>query len=607
MWKNRTIFQKIFMSTMLLVVLMLFSYYSFIVYYEYKNNTETTVEESINLSEKINEALQDYITQIDGTITSFYYELYQNKEGALASLLSSDDEPTVEEGIWQNESLERYFSQLFLMRGDFVNVYIYRSDEKNYLYSPYSRKKLNYSPKESAWYQETQEKNGKTNITLNYLSEYTKYTKNVIGFSRMLKDVGNQGIIGNTVVMLEFAMKNLDNLIDNYITNDMTTVLLVDEQGNIVYQRGAEIELGEEKKLKLVKQGTGVESQSINGERYILSSDGKRVYEWQVMILTNKDYILMKTKDYFRFTVAIGILLIVASAIICYYFSKNLYRPIAMLKNGMETIQKGEFDIQIKRTSNDELGQLIEDFNCMAHKTKTLIKEKYEEELQKKDAQYKFLQAQIDPHFIFNTLQIISSMAIVNNVLEIETVSNSLARLLRYSISGEQKTILLKEELKNVTSYLEIQKIRFKNRLSYEIHMEPCLKNISIIKLVLQPIIENGISHGFEEKGGSGRIEIHGYMEEERIFIEIMDDGIGMSEVEVDNLMKKINEPLRRRNKEQIKEEEEQKMREQRNHVGLRNINLRIKMYYGEDYGIFIKSQKGKGTTVTVCIRKEQM
>lgn len=605
MWKNRTIFQKMFFGTMLLMILTLFSYYSFIVYYEYKDNAETTIEESIDLSEKINKALQDYITQIDGTITSFYYELFQNKEGALASLLSSDDKLKGAEAIWQKKSLERYFSQLFLMRRDFINVYIYRNEEKNYLYSPYAGKRLNYSPEDSEWYRATQEKNGKTNIILSHLSEYTNYKKAVIGFSRILKDVGNQGIMGNTVVMLEFTMKNLDSLIDNYITNDMTTVLLVDKEGEIVYQRGAQIELGEEEKTELVKQRIGIEEQSINGEKYILSSDGKTVYEWQVMILTNKDYIFMKTKDYFIFTVAIGFLLIFIVVIICYFFSRNLYKPIAMLKSGMETIQEGEFDVQIMKTSNDELGHLIDDFNCMAYKTKTLIKEKYEEEIQKKDAQYKFLQAQIDPHFIFNTLQIISSMAIVNRVPEIETVSNSLARLIRYSISSQQKTISLKEELKNVTSYLEIQKIRFKNRLSYEIHIAPELEKISIIKLVLQPIIENGIRHGFEEKSGGGKIEIHGYMREEKVFIEIQDDGIGMDEEEVNSLMERINKPLDRTNIEKIKVEEEQKMREQGNHVGLRNINLRVKMYYGEEYGLFIKSRLGKGTTVKVCIRKE--
>lgn len=605
MWRNRTIFQKIFFGTISFVILTLLSYYSFIVYYEYKNNAETTMEESIDLSEKINNALKDYITQIDGTITSFYYELYQNKEGALASLLSTDDKLSAEKAIWQKNSLERYFSQLFLMRRDFIDVYIYRTKDKNYLYSPYAGKKIGYSPEESEAYWKTLKKNGKTNIILNYLPEHSNYKKPVIGFSRMLKDVGNQGIKGNTIVMLDFTMKNLDNLIDNYITNDMTTVLLVNKQGEIIYQRGAEMKLEEHEEKDFVKKGIDVGFQSINGKKYILSSDGGTVYEWQVMIVTNKDYILMKTKDYLIFTVVIGILLIFMAIMVCYFFARNLYQPIAMLKRGMETIQEGEFDIQISKKSNDELGCLIDDFNCMAFKTKTLIKEKYEEELQKKEAQYKFLQAQIDPHFIFNTLQIISSMAIVNRVPEIETVSNSLARLIRYSISGEQKTILLKEELKNVTCYLEIQKIRFKKRLSYVIDVEDELLNINIIKLVLQPIVENGIRHGFEDRNGNGRIEIRGYRKEERIYIYIKDNGRGMSEEEVEGLMEKINEPLKRKNINEVKAAEERKMREEGNHVGLRNINLRIKMYYGEDYGIFIKSKPMEGTIVTVCIRGE--
>lgn len=603
MWKNRSIFQKIFLGTLLLVLLTMLSYYSFIVYYEFKSNVENTYQESVDLSVKINQALRDYITQIDGTITSFYYDLYRNEDSALASLLKDQSEITLEERFKRKDDLETFFSQMFLMRGDFVGVYLYANADKHYIYSPYMIKKPDYLPLGSQWYEDTLKKNGKTHISINDVPDYIKYNKATIGFSRVIRDVADYGLVENTVVKLDFTMKNLDNLVDNYITNEMTTVLLVDEAGEIVYQRGAPMVLKGDENAVLAEVSATMDFQSENGERYVLVSNDQTVYEWKVVIATNKDYILQKTKDYFRFSVVIGVLLLLVAAIFSYFFARTIFKPIQRLKSGMRTMQEGDFDVRIEKQSNDELGHLIDDFNYMACRIQLLIKEKYEEELQKKEAQYKFLQAQIDPHFIFNTLQIISSMAIVNGMLEVEHVSNNLARLIRYSISGEQKIISIKEELNNVISYLEIQKIRFKNRLTYEIEVDSNIEERSIIKLVLQPIVENGIRHGLENSGRIGHIRIKGYQKEERIFIEIHDNGIGMTQEGVLELLKRINKPLRKDvpEKDRVSEEMEHKIRG--NHVGLRNINLRLKMYYGEEFGLLIESKPLEGTVVTVCIR----
>ena len=224
----------------------------------------------------------------------------------------------------------------------------------------------------------------------------------------------------------------------------------------------------------------------------------------------------------------------------------------------------------------------------------------------KKEAQYKFLQAQIDPHFIFNTLQIISSMALVYKTPEIKVVSNSLAEIIRYSISDTQKTIFLKDEIKNVRSYLEIQKIRFKNRLSYEIIMDPDLEDTSIIKLILQPIVENGIVHGLENRKDNGLISIHAFQDSDKVFITIKDNGKGMTNETLDTIMKQINLPMKSADMDSVVKETELDTKSKGNHVGLRNINLRLKMYYGDEYGLSISSQENIGTIVTICIRRSE-
>ena len=602
MQKKRTIFQKIFIGFIALVVSVLTIYCSFILVYEYKTSKANVMMESVEISNKINQALRDYINQIDGTISSFYYELVQNNTGALASLLTSEEELTGYAKSQQLKSLNKYFSKLFVMRKDFVDVYIYSNERNNYVYSSYGGKTLNYTPYDTEWYQKTIEKNGKTNITIDYIAEQITYKKPVIGFSRMFKDVNGEGILDNTVIMLDFTMEKIEELFDTYIANDMTTLMLKNDKGDIIYQYGAENSMQNYWKNNRISSGAHMINTGDN--RYIVASSDKKVYEWNGVIALDMNYTMAKIWNYLQFTIMLLGVLILGAAGISFAFAQNICRPIRILEQGMQTIQTGNFDIHLQKETNDEIGELIDHFNIMTAKIKQLIREKYEEEIQKKDAQYKFLQAQIDPHFIFNTLQIISSMSIVYKTPEIRVVSNSLAEVIRYSISGSEKTIYLKEEIKNVKCYLEIQKIRFKNRLSYEINMDSDLEFVSIIKLILQPIVENGISHGLKDKEENGIIRIHVFQKSDKVFITVSDNGVGMNKKELNDLMTKINIPIEDTNRAALLEKTEIDTKEKRNHVGLRNINLRLKMYYGDEYGLSISSAENSGTTITICIRK---
>lgn len=606
MWKNRTLFQKIFLGTLLLVFMTLVIYHSFNLYYQYRQNEKSTIEDVSELSETINNVLEEYIGQIEGTISSIYYELYQNESGALSTFLSDSDNIDIEAKLKQNQELQEFFSQLFLMRKDFVDVYVYTDTENQFMYSTYGGKIMDYSPEGQEWYTETIQKGGKTHVVINQIPEHITYKKPVIGLSRMIKNVNNENIAQNTVVRLDFTMQNLENLIDAYLVNEDTTVLIADDNEDIVYQSGVPLNFRDEsEKDRFLNEKSS--KHKLGKESYIFAGSQITAYDWSVIIATNTKHVLNLTKDYLIITVMIAIFLILLTAAISYAYVKNMTKPIQELERGMQYIQKGEFDIALMRTTDDELGQLVDAFNTMSRKTKTLIQEKYEEELEKKEAQFQFLQAQIDPHFIFNTLQIISSMAVVKQLPEIENVSNSLARLIRYSISGEDKLILLKEELKNVKSYLEIQKIRFKNRLTYDMQLECAVDNIYIIKLTLQPIVENAISHGLESMTNSGKIMIRVYWENDMI-IEISDNGLGMTKEELDMLLRRINGEAEHstensgEEKKINREQQETTMKGKGNHVGLRNINQRLKMYYGEQYKLSIRSEKGRGTVVTVKI-----
>ena len=179
---------------------------------------------------------------------------------------------------------------------------------------------------------------------------------------------------------------------------------------------------------------------------------------------------------------------------------------------------------------------------------------------------------------------------------DIATVSNGLAKLIRYSIDGDSKVISVKEEIINVKSYLEIQSIRFRNRFSYEIIIPEEMNSITIIKLVLQPIVENCICHGIGDMDSKGHIQIKGEIYQKEAALYIRDNGAGILPEDLVCLLEAVNR------EENEKEAVELEVKKKGNNVGLRNINLRLKMYYGEAYGLRINSKQGEGTEVEIRI-----
>lgn len=607
MWKNRNLFQKSLLSTIGMVAMSLILCCGLIVNYEYENRINERVQESEKLSEQLNNAMEEYVNGIEAIVISCYYELHREPKGSLANLLSADRELDIMEEAKVKGDVEAFFSKLFLVNSELIDIYLYSGEDGEVIYSTMANKVYGYFPEKSDWYQQVLKKNGKTYIQINNQSEYTTYNKPVFQVARMLKNVGggNRKINDNTVISLEFSMKSFQKILDKYMLSGMSTVVFANDSGEIFYQQGAELGEFNLETLNLEKGSAVPQIRKIGNNSCCIIQSEKKLYEWNVIYIENQQYVIEKMKMYLCYIGSVLTCIAIISGILAYFIVHRMYRPIRNLKAGIQQVKKGNFDVSLQVDTNDELGMLLTEFNEMTGDIKRLIQERYEEELEKKDAQFQFLQAQIDPHFIFNTLQIISSMAIVSKNFEIEKISNSLARLIRSSINGEQKLICLADEVKNVISYLEIQRIRFKNRISYEINMKKDLESLYILKLVLQPIVENAISHGIELNEKHGFIWIHIYKENNIVYLVIKDNGKGMSETEVEKIIEYINIPFSEVKAQQKMAEHEMKARG--NNVGLRNINLRLKMYYGSEYGLSIQSRIGEGTTITVCIRSENI
>lgn len=272
----------------------------------------------------------------------------------------------------------------------------------------------------------------------------------------------------------------------------------------------------------------------------------------------------------------------VISYVMAYLISRSSIRRLSMLTHHMKLVGRGNFSIPAIKSKQDEIGQLIVGFNKMVGDMSRLIEEKYQMGLEVKNLELKALQAQINPHFLYNSLELINCIAIKNNVKEINKMVNALSKFYKLSLSSGHDVIPVADEIAHVTFYVSIQNLRFEDKINLVKDIDEELYQYKTLKIILQPIVENAILHGiFEKPSKTGTIRIRGKLEGNTIVLIVQDDGVGMSE-----------EKLR-----QILLHDQSDMK---HGYGAFNTHNRIALYYGEGYGLHYHSVPGEGTIVTI-------
>jgi two-component system sensor histidine kinase YesM len=269
--------------------------------------------------------------------------------------------------------------------------------------------------------------------------------------------------------------------------------------------------------------------------------------------------------------------------ILAFYMSGSNTKRISRLIKKMRKVQEGEFE-PIKVTPvKDEIGELMEAFNYMIQRIKILIEDQYKSGQEIKSVELKALQAQINPHFLYNTLDLINWTAIKHKVPEVSSLVQSLSKFYKLSLNKGRDIVPISDEIQHVTLYTDIQNMRFENRIKLNIDIDEDILEYSILKTILQPIVENSIIHGILEKDDqSGNISIRGRLEKNTVILKIQDDGIGID-------IETVNDVLNANPKES-------------HGYGVRNINNRLRLHYGQEYGLTYTSTPGKGTEVVIRI-----
>lgn len=587
--KNISITLKLFLSfSFILTCMILLSYINFNLYK--KDRDATTIVD---------------LTQLNNQAVSKIDEYFKNQRSYTKLPLFSDQSNN--RFFTEYDNFNKLNTPSFLLKNytDWIatktidsnlsthSVFFYNFKGNSLAYFNGGSFNFYYNPIHEAWFQKVIKSHGKS-ITISTFNlpgvalYYGKFSY-VFSTARAIVNPIDFHIVG--VMLINNKLSVLSDLCKQTVTVPKQRILIVDESGHTIYDMN-EVNITKLVDPSIYKCITTVPSSSIyvkiNGVDYLLCYNTSKETNWRIINLVpikelNKRIDKMKIS-----TTVITILLILLAFIIILLISRQIVQPIKKLCQLMKIVEKGDFNINIDIRSRDEIGQLARTFNNMTNQINKLINEVYVDKVQRKELELQMLQYQINPHFLYNTLESIQMMALVNNDEETSEMAYALGKILRYGISKKHEIVTVKEELSNLSDYTMLMKVRFDDIYKIIIDIDPELYNYKIIKLILQPIVENSINHGLKDKAHGGIINISGRLIDNTIEFQVTDNGIGMENAQILRLIEYLND-----------------LNDSFTSIGLKNINKRIKLRYGDPYGIYISSELNIGTTVTIILPVE--
>ena len=407
----------------------------------------------------------------------------------------------------------------------------------------------------------------------------------VIPLSRAL--VNNQTGEREGLFFVDLNYSAISDLCSNNSIEEKGYIFVLDAEGNIVYHPKQQLMYGGLKTENIdaimeCREDSLIIDEGGDSKLYTMSKS-KRT-GWTVVGAVYTSELLKNNEQAQMWYLLVASILLLAVIGISSIISREITKPIRSLRDSMRKVQNGQFGTHVEVITENEIGSLGRSFNLMTSEIQALMEQNVYEQKQKRKSELKALQAQINPHFLYNTLDSIIWMSEAGENDEVVEMTSALARLLRQSISNDKEEVELEKEIEYVKNYLTIQKMRYKDKLEFFIYVDPRVAHVPIIKLVLQPLVENAIYHGIKYKETKGNLKIYARPVDGRVEIVVADDGIGMDEDVMEHIF------------------DEHRKEQKRNGVGVPNVQKRLKLQYGSEYGIRYESVKGAGTKAVITI-----
>ena len=409
---------------------------------------------------------------------------------------------------------------------------------------------------------------------------------------RTIKETNSNAKIG--IIMINTSIDYLKDICANVKTLRGERVLVLDGD-NILYDTEENYTAGSLDSpgfdlpmlgsLDLTKQYNYI---TIGDEKYAVTSVASAASSWRLVRILPEDQLFGSLWDMRNVISLILMAFVIISMMLSISISYSVTKPLSKLVNTIKAIKQGDFSQRFNAKYNNEVGQLGRRFNDMMDMIDNLVNTVHVAQLQEREAELHALQAQINPHFIYNTLESIRQQAKASGNDATAQMVFALGRLLRYSINIKNKIVTVRDEIEHLNNYLFLLNYRFDNKYHMEMDIDESLCNLKIIKLIFQPIVENSVHHGLETLDREGVIRLTGRKEGGNAVFVLEDNGCGMSEEQVRKLAERINDFTT--------------FDQPEGSIGLKNINERIKLQYGGEYGISVESAEGLGTKVTITL-----
>ena len=530
------------------------------------------MEENQSLIGQVARSVENYLRTVMKLSDSLYYGAVKNAD------LSS-------------ESINSEITLLYDNNKDNVdNIALFSQDGTLKEAVPAARIKTNLDVTGDSWFSNALEKTENqhfSNPHVQYIFDGNESQYRwVISLSRAV-ELTEGTSTAQGVLLVDLSYSSLAHLFDGVTTGTGGYVYLISNDGEILYHP----------KIQLIDSGRVVENnlaaagykdgnhlEKFEGRERIITVKSIGYTGWKVVGVTPKNVVSLNTIKTRLFIVFLITLILFILTLINSYISSRITNPIKELEKSVGILEEGNLETPVYIGGSYEIQHLGTSINSMARQIRVLMNDIVTEHEAKRKQEFDTLQSQINPHFLYNTLDIIVWMIENEQKAEAVKVVTALARFFRISLSKGKSIITVRDELEHVRNYLMIQHMRFKNKFSYYIDASEDCMDLASLKLMLQPLVENAIYHGMEFMDGDGEITLKVWKEEEDLYFSVRDNGLGMTAEQVESLFSDSIHVTSKKG----------------SGIGVKNVNERIKLYFGEEYGLMIHSEPDEGTEITI-------
>ncbi|MGJ9383530.1 cache domain-containing sensor histidine kinase [Salipaludibacillus sp. CF4.18] len=588
--KSFSLKMKLFI-TITIVNVIIISIIAIAIYISNVNEMKKQAESLSNiLSTQFSRTIDLYFQDIERLSLAIFTDPYLQE-----SLLVETKIGTAYEAYLIKNSVYNLLFNHVYPRKDIERITIYTNENIAYEYVKQGNVDIIYLLEEQKWKKELDSLE-KSEFMLLPTTETTLANgekRKVVSLVRNIYNIPQRQKIGSMKIDINIdAFTNLLEFEDVNELEEYMQLLIMNQDQNVIFDydeelTGAKID-GFERSIFL--------NQSDGGElvwkedQYLYTYNKSPQTGWDTIILIDDDFIIYERNQILLFIFSTGLIAIVLIALVSYFLSYQIAKPLRELTLKMEGVEQGDLTERMNFTGNKEMDIVTRVYNNMLESINRLIREVYESKITEKNAKISALQSQINPHFLYNTLNVMKAISRVKQVEEVAEISESLSDLFKYTMKDLDKPVPLKEELDHINNYINIQKHRFMDRFILVSDVQEGAEETFLPKLSIQPIIENAINHGLADKKMGGIVELNVLRDRNTVLIQVKDNGNGIEPEKLKQIENRLSysNPI---------ETEAPHMG-----VGLINIQQRIRLMYGPTFGLEIRSEVGSGTITTLKI-----